>query len=49
MIQGKNIVITGATSGIGFELVQILATNNNILAIGRDEKKLTELKKIKNN
>ncbi|MFM7138944.1 MAG: SDR family NAD(P)-dependent oxidoreductase [Candidatus Fonsibacter sp.] len=46
MIQGKNIVITGATSGIGFELVQILAQHNNILAIGRDEKKLTELKKI---
>jgi len=46
MIQGKNIIITGATSGIGLELVQILAQHNNILAIGRDEKKLADLKRI---
>lgn len=46
MIQGKNIIITGATSGIGLELVQILVQHNNILAIGRDEKKLADLKRI---
>jgi short-subunit dehydrogenase len=42
----KNIVITGATSGIGKCLVKKLdQDSNNLVLIGRSEKKLTEVSK----
>jgi short-subunit dehydrogenase len=41
-----NIVITGASKGIGFDTAKSLASmgNHNIVAISRDESKLKELK-----
>lgn len=43
-----NIVITGASSGIGFELAKRFAAigNHNILAISRNASKLKELKNV---
>jgi len=43
----KNIIVTGASSGIGFETVLKLSENkeNTIFAIARNEKKLVELQK----
>jgi 3-oxoacyl-[acyl-carrier protein] reductase len=42
-----NIIVTGASRGIGYELVKILSTdpNNTILALSRNSQKLEELKK----
>ena len=42
----KRIVITGATSGIGKELLKQLHVNNHIIAIGRDIDQLSALKAI---
>ena len=43
--ENKTILITGATSGIGLEFVNIYADlNYNIIAIGRDSEKLKLLK-----
>ncbi|MFV0304066.1 MAG: SDR family NAD(P)-dependent oxidoreductase [Moheibacter sp.] len=40
----KNIIITGASRGIGYELAKIhLQNGNNVLAISRNEQKLREL------
>lgn len=41
-----NIVITGASKGIGFEVARLFAAreNNNIVAIARSEQKLKDLK-----
>ena len=40
----KNIIITGTSSGIGFELVNIFSKNNHrVLALSRDNSKLREL------
>lgn len=42
-----NVVVTGASSGIGYELVKVLASNpkvNRILAIARREDRLDKLK-----
>ena len=36
----KNIIITGASRGIGFELVKILSTKHRVLAISRNTKPL---------
>ena len=41
----KNVIITGAGRGIGFELTQIFAANNyNVLALSRNISKLNTLK-----
>ncbi len=41
----KNIIITGTSRGIGFELVKILAKKgHNILALSRNEKPIEQLK-----
>jgi short-subunit dehydrogenase len=42
-----NIIITGASRGIGYELVKLLSadSNNTILAVSRNHKKLEQLKK----
>lgn len=46
----KNIIITGASRGIGRELAKIhLQKGNNVLAISRNEVKLKELKSFENN
>lgn len=42
-LKNKNIVITGGTSGIGYELVKRLSANNLVLVIGRDQSKLNAL------
>lgn len=39
-----NILITGATSGIGESLVRNLAKNHNVIACGRNQNKLDELR-----
>ena len=44
-LQNKNIIITGATGGIGNSIVDVLTSlNANILVTGTNEKKLSELK-----
>ena len=44
VIQGNNIMITGATSGIGLELVKSFSSKGaNIIMLGKDEDKLDEL------
>lgn len=45
-ISNKNIVITGAASGIGKALVQKLAKDNSILAVDISEEGLTFLQKV---
>ena len=42
-----NIVVTGASRGIGYELVKLLSadTNNTIIAVSRNGQKLDQLKK----
>lgn len=46
----KNIIITGASRGIGRELAKIhLLNGNNVLAISRNAEKLQELKMFENN
>ncbi len=46
----KNIIITGASRGIGRELAKIhLQNGNNVLAISRNEEKLKELYPFENN
>lgn len=44
-LEGRTILITGGTSGIGFELAkQLLARRNTVLITGRDQGKLNEAK-----
>ena len=41
----KNIIITGTSSGIGFELIKIFSKDNNrVLALSRNNSKLRDLK-----
>lgn len=49
MKSGKNIVITGASRGIGWELAKKhLENGNNVLAVSRNELKLKALKVFEN-
>ena len=44
-ISGNTILITGGSSGIGFEFAkQLLALGNTVIVTGRDEKKLQKVK-----
>lgn len=42
-MQNKNIVITGANSGIGLEILKRLANGNRILAVDKDDSALRDL------
>ncbi|WP_221029808.1 SDR family NAD(P)-dependent oxidoreductase [Actomonas aquatica] len=42
-LTAKRIILTGGTAGIGRELVDLLAATNELVVIGRDPAKLTEL------
>ena len=45
-LENKNIILTGATGGIGNSIVDtLIALNANLLVTGTNEKKLDELKK----
>jgi NAD(P)-dependent dehydrogenase (short-subunit alcohol dehydrogenase family) len=39
----KNIVVIGASRGIGWELVKLLSNDNKVLAISRNQERLTTL------
>ena len=43
-LKNKNIIITGAGEGIGKELALKLSLHNNIILIGRNIKKIEDLK-----
>ncbi len=44
IMKGKNIIITGTSRGIGFELVHILASKgHNVLALSRNEQPVSNL------
>ncbi|MDP2560071.1 SDR family oxidoreductase [Psychrobium sp. 1_MG-2023] len=43
-LKNKKIVITGGTSGIGYQLVKKLSKDNALIVIGKDIKKLQSLK-----
>lgn len=44
-LEGRTILITGGTSGIGFELArQLIARRNTVIVTGRDQRKLQEAK-----
>ena len=43
----KTYVITGATSGIGYELVKYFAKDNIVFAGYRNSEKIEELKSLK--
>lgn len=46
-LTNKNFLITGATSGIGFEIcLKIVSYGGNIIAVGRNQQKLNELEKL---
>lgn len=45
-LQNKNVLITGASSGIGYELSKVFADNGyNLILIARNYKRLEEIKK----
>ena len=45
-LKSMNIIVTGASRGIGYELVKLFSTdpNNTVIAIARNEAKLMQLK-----
>jgi NAD(P)-dependent dehydrogenase (short-subunit alcohol dehydrogenase family) len=50
MVDGKTILVTGATSGIGESLCrELAASGSRLIAIGRNEEKLAELRGLSSN
>ena len=49
MIHKKTILLTGATSGIGYEMATLLAADNHLMIVGRNRGKLDEMKKLSAN
>ncbi|MCB2198351.1 SDR family NAD(P)-dependent oxidoreductase [bacterium] len=48
-MSGQTVLVTGATSGIGFELTLKLATlQNQVIAVGRDPRQLDKLADVRN-
>ena len=48
-LKGKNILVTGATSGIGDEVVKLLSSfGANLFVTGRNQERLKELAKLQN-
>lgn len=45
-MQGKNIIITGASSGIGAEICEILEKNNKIFAVARRAERIPDSENI---
>lgn len=45
MVKNQTIVLTGGTSGVGAEMVNLLATDNRLIVVGRNADKLAALKK----
>ena len=44
-LEGRTVLITGGTSGIGLEMArQLIARHNTVLITGRDQRKLEEVK-----
>jgi len=46
-MQGKRIVITGASSGIGADMVKMLASENKIFAVARNTQNIIEHENVK--
>ena len=44
-LKNKTIVITGGTSGIGYEMVRMLAQDNHVIVIARPGERLETLQK----
>ena len=44
MISNKTILLTGATSGIGAEMLGLLQAHNRLIIVGRDASKLKQAK-----
>jgi len=42
-IKNKRIIITGGTSGIGYEMTKQLHSHNDVIVIARSEEKLERL------
>lgn len=43
-LEGKTIVVTGGTSGVGKKIVEKLSEKSQVIVIGRDSKKLESIK-----
>ena len=45
-LKSKRILLTGGTAGVGRELVELLAADNELVVIGRDPGKLADLARL---
>lgn len=43
ILNNKVIVITGGTSGIGYQIIKKLHVDNKVIIISRNEKKLNDI------